>query len=828
MGAAAVHYVCIACGSRADAAGPCPRDGTERDATHDPLLGTKIGDYQLVAMIGEGGMGRVYRAIHPTIGAQVAVKVLADELILDPEMAERFIAEAKIANLVRHDGLVNVIGIGVLPDGQPYQIMEYLHGCSLGMVLHQRGRLPVGVACEVVLEALRALEPMHARGIVHRDLKPSNLFVTTAGRIKVIDFGIAKLVEHRGLTLTGQSLGTPQYMAPEQLEGEVVDVRADVYAMGVVLYEAIVGERPYEGREIEALAMRSTPPSVAALAQGAGDELDRVIARAMAPERKDRYADAAAMLGALEPVIAALPRVSARDLLEGVTLEPAPTPGESSRPTRDDRPPGEVDTVPSPVDGIATRPGRVGGRAAIEVGSRLGRYEVQGVIGQGSAGVVVIGFDPEVKRKVALKVLMHSDRPEQLRAEAQTMAKVAHPNVVTLYDLGEHEGALFLAMEYVEGVDLSQWLAAASRPWREVARMFAQAGRGLVAAHEAGVVHRDFKPSNVVIGDDARPRVGDFGIAYLSGEDGRPSGTAGYMAPEQLEGRPAEPASDQFAFCASLWEAVHGELPFAGETVVQIAVAARAGQRRAPRRETSRALDRVLSRGLAPTPAARFPSMRALVDELDTVVAARGSRWPLALAGLGAVSAATVITVIATRDHAAPVAPPPVVASPSTVVDAAAAVAAIDAATAPDREDRPDARLAAAQVTKPMHECFCSVDADYLVPKDKLDDVTSCRCKRAGTYEISQCRGAGGGCTQAEYDAASRTYAAPGLKDDEPCEGYESYDERGVHRSMGLLAECSRFKGVAPTTWRTTANTGDTCTGYTRLGVQRTGVFGCQ
>ncbi|MCA9553741.1 MAG: serine/threonine protein kinase, partial [Myxococcales bacterium] len=239
---------------------------------------------------------------------------------------------------------------------------------------------------------------------------------------------------------------------------------------------------------------------------------------------------------------------------------------------------------------------------------QLGRYVILHRLGAGMMGVVWAAYDPHLDRKVAVKVLhqRRGAKGEEARGrlvrEARTMARLSHPHVVQVFDVGlvEHEGNddVFLAMEYVEGQDLEAWVealpAAAPARWRQVLQVFLQAGRGLAHAHAAGVVHRDFKPTNVLVAADGRAKVGDFGLARLPGEvDGgagvpdAPSadyqlpltatgdvvGTPAYMSPEQHRGRPADARSDQFAFAVALYEAVYGVPPFPGETFAARAVA---------------------------------------------------------------------------------------------------------------------------------------------------------------------------------------------------------------------------------------------------------------
>ena len=227
-------------------------------------------------------------------------------------------------------------------------------------------------------------------------------------------------------------------------------------------------------------------------------------------------------------------------------------------------------------------------------GTRVGRFEIEEVLGRGAMGVVYAARDPQLGRRVALK-LLHADRAGDasgtLLAEAQTMAQVAHPTVVAIYDVGalaDADGEVYVAMELVTGQTLRAWLDREPRPWRVVVETVLGAGRGLASAHRAGVCHRDFKPENVLIGDDGRPRVTDFGMARAAARPGGAvgdvartqtsmAGTPAYMAPELFAGAPSSAASDQFSFCVSLFEALFGARPFEGADLDALLRAARAG-----------------------------------------------------------------------------------------------------------------------------------------------------------------------------------------------------------------------------------------------------------
>jgi len=298
--------------------------------------------------------------------------------------------------------------------------------------------------------------------------------------------------------------------------------------------------------------------------------------------------------------------------------------------------------------------------SVLSPGSNFGRYVVMRELGSGAMGVVYQAYDPDLERMVAVKRIRTDGRGDEdearqrLLREAQAMAKLQHPNVIAVHDVGFARGGLFVAMELVEGGTLREWMTE-ERPWRTVVEVFMQAGRGLAAAHRAELVHRDFKPANVLVANDGRVRVLDFGLVSApqaaesrgtqSGSQpvdveltrgGTVLGTPGYMAPEQHRGRPADERSDIYAYCVSLFEGLYGHRPFAGSTAKMLARAKEAmeistvSDRRIPPR-----VHDVIIRGLAVEPDERWPTMDALLDGLQRQVA---PRRPLVwVAGVAAV-----------------------------------------------------------------------------------------------------------------------------------------------------------------------------------------------
>ncbi len=324
----------------------------------------------------------------------------------------------------------------------------------------------------------------------------------------------------------------------------------------------------------------------------------------------------------------------------------------------------------------------------IRHGSKIGRFVVVGELGSGGMGVVYAGHDPELDRRVALKVLRAGAATEEerlrMQREGQAMARVTHPNVITVYEVGTVGSLVFLAEELLDAGTLGTWLER-PRTIPEIVDKFVLAGRGLAAAHAAGLVHRDFKPDNVLLGKDGRVRVADFGLARALGpgdEDlpaatranmaraqldlsrnpmdaltrtGAVMGTPMFMAPEQHNGDRADARSDQFAFCIALYHALYGAWPFAGKTSVALADAVIGGRMEKPPKAIPAPLRKLLLRGLATRPADRFPSMNALLAELDRKPARAGRKIVIASLALSLVAGAVVGGyALATRDRPAP------------------------------------------------------------------------------------------------------------------------------------------------------------------------------
>ncbi|MCX4246763.1 serine/threonine-protein kinase [Paraliomyxa miuraensis] len=302
---------------------------------------------------------------------------------------------------------------------------------------------------------------------------------------------------------------------------------------------------------------------------------------------------------------------------------------------------------------------------------KIGRFAVEETVGTGGMGVVYAAYDEQLDRRVAVKLLHHSPGEDvsigegRMQREAQALAKLSHPNVVQVYDVGTHDGRVFLAMELLTGSTLREWLVQQRRSWREILQCFIEAGQGLAAAHQQGIIHRDFKPANLLFGSDGRIRVVDFGLARSTLErlerpmpalgsaesglaldveltqTGEIMGTPAYMSPEQARHELTDARSDQYSYCVALYEALFERRPHVGRSTAEVLIAVAEGEVRSPPRNTKvpARICRAIMRGLSAEPDKRFANMEALLAELAID---DSGRWRMAggglvvLAGLGA------------------------------------------------------------------------------------------------------------------------------------------------------------------------------------------------
>lgn len=359
------------------------------------LTGRKIGEYEIVSRVGVGGMGAVYEGKQPLIGKRVAVKVLLPSLSNEQELVERFLAEARSVNEIRHRGIVDIFSFGQLPEGSHYFVMEYLQGDPFDKIIKQRAPLPLAEALGWADEMLDALDAAHSAGIIHRDIKPSNLFLVNTGRgrpyVKLLDFGIAKLGVLQGeatpQTRASVILGTPDYISPEQARGKPISPQTDLYALGCVIFEMVTGERVFRGENtLQTMWMHveDVPPVPSSLRPEIPPQLDDAILWAIEKAPEKRPPTAAALRDALAAIRGTLSPSG--------QFTPPPITGASQRPLSHTPPPsGRSRPVGTPAPRSGALPplgtpmpvsGRSGSQAPVSERTRVARPAQENQSGQ--------------------------------------------------------------------------------------------------------------------------------------------------------------------------------------------------------------------------------------------------------------------------------------------------------------------------------------------------------------------------------------------------------------------------------------------------------------
>jgi tRNA A-37 threonylcarbamoyl transferase component Bud32 len=448
--------------------------------------GSTVGEYVVESQIGQGGMGVIYRGVHPIIGKHAAIKVLSAPLAANEDMVARFIQEAKSVNRIRHRHIVDIFGFGVLDDGRHYFAMELLEGEPLSARL-ARGPLPLGELLDLMLEGASALEAAHKTGIVHRDLKPDNLFLCSSpdgNYLKVLDFGIAKLMGDSAAelakTVVGVPIGTPLYMSPEQAAGEPhVDYRSDLYSLGVVLYECLAGHPPFRGQTlVQVLNSHLTdPPPPLQTRIHIPPALEALVVQLLAKGPADRPADMAEVrqrlrtlrdqLGRLPDRALGRPRGRRRVAAIAVGVLAAAGGGAFWRATRPKAPmapasraPTVVVAAPAP---LPSPPPPPAGSVRVSTNVLATRLYLDA---KSTDGTIAHSAEPAAAGGANLKVTVPAGAPYLLRVEADGYEPVTLPLKVSA---GEELALPVLLVRASGGEDKHVRAAPAARPRPAVA-----------------------------------------------------------------------------------------------------------------------------------------------------------------------------------------------------------------------------------------------------------------------------------------------------------------------------------------------------------------------
>jgi serine/threonine protein kinase len=626
----------------------------------------RFGKYVLLKPMARGGMGEIYLAATGEAGFQkfcVIKKIIPERS--DRAKANRFLDEAKVVLRLTHANLVPTFDAGET-DGEFFIAMDLIEGKDLREIWNRCVRTRTRIPLDVAREIARALSYVHGYGdlkLVHRDVASPNILLSYFGEVKLTDFGLARSVLKKEQTAPGVVFGRASYLAPEQARGEVADARTDVYSLGIVLWELLTGNQYLQLANLDpatamSLVRHPHPQTPSAKAPWITPALDKLLMRALAPAREDRYESAEALRQALADVLAEVaPRADTervasfvRGLYESAIKEErqerekllaesqslAPAPVEAPRDTAPEMPAISLaaldrSKVPLTRPAAPVVPGLAFPREEESVGVDFtgrvieSRYRVLRKIGEGGMGTVYAAEHVEIGKIVAIKILhphysTEQELVERFRREARAASRIGHPNIIDVMDFGTTEdGCAYFIMEHLDGIDLADVLSHERRlDANRSCQITIQICRALAAAHAAGVIHRDLKPENIFLvardGQADFVKVLDFGVARSAGRSQRLTnpgiamGTPEYMAPEQAAGGVVDHRGDIYSVGALLYEMVTGQPPQKrdGEVVGP----------RSLRLQLSEDLDRIVVRALAQDPAQRYQSMSQLEYDL--------------------------------------------------------------------------------------------------------------------------------------------------------------------------------------------------------------------
>ncbi len=541
----------------------------------------RLGSYSIEKELGNGALGVVYRVKDERNGKVCALKLLVE--FRDPIASRRFLREVRALSGIDHPNVIKILDFGE-QNGRLFYAMDLVEGQPLDELI-EKGTLSPAKAAALARDVLSGLAAVHDRKIVHRDVKPGNILVDQQGRAVIIDFSVAAVSDPSiALTKEGFSVGTPTYMAPEQIRGEPTGPATDLYALGITLWIALEGASPYGVlANYDALAdakLDRPPPPLRR--KDVPAPFARFVERLMATRVEDRFPDARAAIATLDAAMA-----------------PANT-------------------------------------APRQETKKLGNYELVELVGRGAHATVYRARGPA--GVVALKVLEEGSGAValgRLTREATVLKRIRHPNVCALHEAGVAQGRSFLALEWVDGGTLEKLCDVGQLPLDAVYSLAIQIAAGLAAVHAHKVVHRDLKPENVLLTSGGEAKVVDFGLARLEDDDAATEGFAGspaFASPEQCRGEAATRRSDLYALGGVIFRMAAGRKPFEADNTS--ALAYKNLREKAPdlaaMRTDAAFLAPIVASLLEKDPALRYDDAALLARDLER--AARRER-PLSLPG---------------------------------------------------------------------------------------------------------------------------------------------------------------------------------------------------
>lgn len=553
---------------------------------NEPYVNQTLDRCLVLERVGAGAMSVVYKAKQEYTDRIVAIKMLRSQLCYDLSNVKRFQREAKAIARLSHTNLLNVYSVGATSNGQPYIVMDYVQGKSLTDVIEADGQIEWKRCATIFMQVCDAMQHAHAHRIIHRDLKPDNIMLVdspAAGDVvKVVDFGIVKITDEsqalsQRLTKTGEVWGSPVYMSPEQCMGHELDHRSDIYALGTVLYECLLGKPVFDGKRITDIIMKQLNDKPASFSAVRPDLdipawFEQVVQKALEKEPAKRFQSMEEFKRAIEKGL--LSRKDTAELLR--PMEPAPV-------VEPQRPAASAQLASRSV--TATRPDFLVGTV---VG---GKYNVKSLVGEGGMSIVYRAVQDGINRSVAIKLLRSElcdddANVKRFKRESKAVSQLSHPNLVAIYDVGVIDtGQPYMVMEFLEGRSMMDELEnrGPMAPDRAIP-IFVQICDVMNYAHNKGFFHRDLKPHNVMlVKAGEKPdfvKLVDFGIVAMDGERqaisqkltaaGEICGSPIYMSPEQVLDEPVDGRSDIYSLGIMMYECLAGRPAFGGKRITDV------------------------------------------------------------------------------------------------------------------------------------------------------------------------------------------------------------------------------------------------------------------
>ena len=607
-----------------------------------------------LSKVAEGNISFIYRT---DLGKPLIFKLLKTEFH-DPKHIERFLWAAETAQRLQHEQLPLVVEIIHQADVGIYgYVMESFAGTSLQQRMACHKRLEAGPALIWLQQLAQFLHYLHQQGKIHRNLTPENLLIDSESNCRVVGLTFLRSPNVKGARPRKSTL-YPGFIAPEEIENpEAVDVTADIFSFGALFYYLLTGSPPFGATSIKDYRqiIAAGLPQPTFPENWEWRQFEAVISRCLARQPQHRFSslvelwrqltsqDSTAALKPLAEHSAPPPQAETTTTRPSLSISAVAAAAAVAPDPTDSDPP--LPAIPVPTEALSAdpQPGRVQPQRLVMRASQntssnktFGKFLIKKELGRGAVGVVYRAFDTQLQRQVALKMLLcgqiaDADEVERFMREAKSASTLSHPNIVTIYEVGEQEHNFYIAMQLIEGTNLQAYQEASPLQPRQALIIVRDIARALHQAHGHGIIHRDVKPSNIMIDAQGKPYLMDFGLAkdmrseYTLTRSGEVVGTLIYMAPELLDGYPPSPLQDIYSLGVILYELLTGHRLIEGISSVEIMakiVNVEPTLRKLKPKIASDA-ETICLKALEKLPARRYQSAKAFADDIDCFLECR-------------------------------------------------------------------------------------------------------------------------------------------------------------------------------------------------------------